>query len=91
MSLGEARAAWEVGGAVRMVAGAAPGSRLFIRIRPRPDIHERMVAFEDNATGVCRYRPPRKLFQIRATAGSWSCVLAATLGWLGAAQFRVTW
>ena len=57
-------------------------------VHARPDIHERMVAFEDNATGVCRYRPPRKLF--RATAGSWSCVLAATLGWLGAAQFRVT-
>ena len=82
---GEARAIWEVGGAVGMVSDAAPGARLFIRIRPpcgvlyTHGLHEWMVVFEDNATGVpVSPTTPHKLFQDRATAGSWSCVLAAT-------------
>ena len=64
---------------------------LFGVLYTRGLIYEWMVAFEDNATGVPVSPTPRKLFQDRAAAGSWSCVLAATLGWLSAAQFRVTW
>ena len=82
---GEARAIWEVGGAVGMVSDATwippfhpDQTTLFGVLYTHALIYEWMVAFEDNATGVPVSPTPHKLFQDRATAGSWSCVLAAT-------------